>query len=111
MEFKKRISFYNSYYLPKMNSGNLFKQIYMGVPQLENEFMKYWSKLTIVEKESLLSVSRNYVQSKQDQSDVIDLRKKIIEEERNNYIQGKGHSYNWEQLKNMARNKADWHVI
>jgi hypothetical protein len=92
-----------------MNLVNLFKQFYMGVPQLENEFMKYWSKLTIVEKESLLSVARNYVQSKQDQSDVIDLRKKIITEERDNYLQGKGQSFNWEQVKNMAQNKADRH--
>lgn len=83
----------------------------MGVPILESEFMKYWSKLTIVEKESLLSVARNYVQSKQDQSEIIDLRKKIIEEERDNYIQGKGQSYNWEQVKNMALNKADRNVL
>lgn len=83
----------------------------MGVPILESEFMKYWSKLTIVEKESLLSVARNYVQSKQDQSEVIDLRKKIIEEERENYIKGKGQSYNWEQVKQMALNKADRHVL
>lgn len=71
--------------------------------------MKYWSKLTIVEKESLLSVARNYVQSKQDQSDVIELRKKIITEERDKYLQGKGQSFNWEQVKNMAQNKADRH--
>lgn len=71
--------------------------------------MKYWSKLRIVEKESLLTVARNYVQSKQDQSDVIELRKKIITEERDKYLQGKGQSFNWEQVKNMAQNKADRH--
>ena len=83
----------------------------MAVQLLDNEFMKYWLKLTIVEKESLISVARNYVQSKQEQSDIIDLRKKIIEKERENYLQGKGQSYSWEQVKNMARHKANRHVL
>jgi hypothetical protein len=38
----------------------------MGVPSLDNEFMEYWSKLTIVEKESLLSVAKNYVHLKEE---------------------------------------------
>ena len=38
----------------------------MAAPSLDNEFMQYWSKLTPVEKESLLYVARNYVQLKEE---------------------------------------------
>ena len=38
----------------------------MSVQSLEQEFDQYWSKLSIVEKESLLAVAKNYVQLKDD---------------------------------------------
>ena len=38
----------------------------MSAQSLELEFDQYWSKLTIVEKESLLAVAKNYVQLKDD---------------------------------------------
>jgi hypothetical protein len=78
----------------------------MAVPLLDNEFMKYWSKLSVVEKESLLIVAKNYVQSKLEESDIDDLRKNIIQQERENYLQGKGQSYSWEQVKALAQDKS-----
>jgi hypothetical protein len=36
----------------------------MAPQSLENEFGEYWSKLSLVEKESLLNVAKNYVQLK-----------------------------------------------
>ncbi len=36
----------------------------MSAQSLEQEFDQYWSKLSIVEKESLLAVAKNYVQLK-----------------------------------------------
>ena len=33
----------------------------MGVLSLDNEFMEYWLKLSLSEKESLLSVAKNFV--------------------------------------------------
>jgi hypothetical protein len=83
----------------------------MAVPLLDNEFMKYWSKLTVVEKESLLSVARNYVQAKHDESDTNALRKKIIQQERENYLQGKGESFTWEQVKGLAQDKSRRHGL
>ena len=38
----------------------------MSAQSLEQEFDQYWSKLNIVEKESLLAVAKNYVQLKDD---------------------------------------------
>ena len=38
----------------------------MSAQSLDSEFNQYWSKLTIVEKESLLAVAKNYVQLKDD---------------------------------------------
>ena len=36
----------------------------MSAQSLEQEFDQYWSKLSIIEKESLLAVAKNYVQLK-----------------------------------------------
>ena len=38
----------------------------MSVQALEEEFDQYWKKLSIVEKESLLAVAKNYAQLKDD---------------------------------------------
>lgn len=38
----------------------------MSAQSLQQEFDQYWSKLSIVEKESLLAVAKNYVQLKDD---------------------------------------------
>ena len=83
----------------------------MAIPLLDNEFLQYWSKLSVVEKESLITVARNYVQAKHDESDTTDLRKKIIQQERDNYLQGEGQSYSWEQVKAMALDKSNRHVL
>lgn len=32
----------------------------MAAPSLDNEFMQYWSKLSVVQKESLLSVIKSF---------------------------------------------------
>ena len=44
----------------------------MSAHSLEQEFDQYWSKLNIVEKESLLAVAKNYVQLK-DNTDSISI--------------------------------------
>lgn len=75
----------------------------MGAPSLDSEFLQYWEKLSIVEKQSLLSVAKNYVYLKEEDAD--ELRKKLIREERENYIKGKGKNLNWEEVKEMAQNK------
>ncbi len=33
----------------------------MSAPSLDNEFMQYWLKLSVVQKESLLSVIKSFV--------------------------------------------------
>lgn len=38
----------------------------MGALALDNEFMKYWLKLSVPEKKSLLSVAKNFVESKEE---------------------------------------------
>jgi hypothetical protein len=77
----------------------------MTVPLLDNEFMKYWSKLTLVEKESLLSVAKNYVQLKGEEYDTDELRKQLVKEEREKYLKSEGTSYTWDEVKEMAANK------
>ncbi len=76
----------------------------MAAPSLDNEFMQYWSKLTVVEKESLMNVAKNYVQLKE-REDVTDARKNLIWAERESYLNGEGKSLSWQQVKEMAINK------
>ena len=38
----------------------------MSAQNLEQEFGRYWQKLSVVEKESLLAVAKNYVELKDD---------------------------------------------
>ncbi len=42
----------------------------MAAPSLETEFNKYWLMLTSVEKESLLTVAKNYVHLKDENGQV-----------------------------------------
>ncbi|WP_205510842.1 hypothetical protein [Longitalea arenae] len=77
----------------------------MGAPSLDHEFMQYWSKLTLVEKESLLNVAKNYVLLKEEESDLTEIRHNIIREEREKYLRGEGASYSWEEVKQMAIDK------
>lgn len=53
----------------------------MAAQTLDNEFGKYWSRLTIVEKESLLAVARNYIQLKDEsgETDIEQYNKEIDE--------------------------------
>jgi len=76
----------------------------MAVPILDDEFMQYWSRLSVVQKESLLGVAKNYVQSGEPVESVGDRRKKMILEDRQNYLQGIEASYSWERVKQMAAN-------
>lgn len=75
----------------------------MAAPVLDNEFMQYWTKLTVTEKESLLSVAKQYVQLKSEDAD--DLRKQLVMEERASYLKGEDKSFNWDEVKDMATNK------
>lgn len=77
----------------------------MGAPSLDNEFMQYWSKLTLVEKESLLNVAKNYVLLKDEENDLTGMRRQLIQEEREKYLKGEGKSYSWDEVKQMAIDK------
>ncbi len=83
----------------------------MAAPILDSEFLQYWNKLTLVEKESLLSVAKNYVQLKEETTDINMLRKNMIQEERERYLSGNGNSYSWEDVKEMAMNKEKRHAL
>lgn len=74
----------------------------MGAPSLDTEFMQYWSKLTLVEKESLLNVAKNYVLLKEEEADLTGMRRQLIQEEREKYLKGEGKSYSWDEVKQMA---------
>ena len=75
----------------------------MAAPVLDNEFMEYWSQLTTTEKESLLSVAKQFVQLKSEDAD--DIRKQLIMEDRATYLKGESKSFSWDEVKEMATNK------
>ncbi len=76
----------------------------MAAPSLDNEFLQCWSKLTVVQKESLLHVAKNYILLKQEES-IADSRANLIEAERQAYLDGRGKSFTWQQVKDMALDK------
>lgn len=71
---------------------------------LDNEFMQYWLRLSLGQKESLLHVAKNFV-GLREETDSLDLRKQLIQEERQRYLKGEGKSFSWEEVKEMAVNK------
>lgn len=75
----------------------------MAVPSLDHEFMQYWSKLTIVQKESLLNVVRNYIAIETET--ISEKRMQLIEAERQAYLKHEGKTFDWLQVKEMAVNK------
>jgi hypothetical protein len=75
-----------------------------AVPRLDNEFMEYWLQLSLIQKESLLSVAKNFVGIKEE-TDISGLRKKIILEERKQYLQGEGGSFSPDEIRQMAMHK------
>ncbi|MGZ4089671.1 MAG: hypothetical protein ACXVNO_03070 [Bacteroidia bacterium] len=64
----------------------------MSAPSLDNEFMQYWSKFTVVEKESLINVAKNYVLLKRAE-DIGDARSQLIQTERAAYLRVEGKSF------------------
>jgi len=69
---------------------------------LENEFSKYWSKLSAVEKESLLTVAKNYVQLKEDPQN-IDIEQYNFEiDEAISRVEA-GESFTHEEVLKMAK--------
>lgn len=71
---------------------------------LDSEFMQYWLRLSLGQKESLLNVAKNFV-GLREETDAVDLRKHLIQEERQKYLRGEGKSFSWEELKEIALNK------
>ena len=57
--------------------------------------MQYWLRLSLGQKESLLNVAKNFV-GLREETDTIDLRKQLIQEERQKYLRGEGKSFSWE---------------
>lgn len=76
----------------------------MAAPSLDQEFFQYWGKLSVVEKESLVIIAKNYVHLKAQES-LDDLRKILVQEERAAYLRGEGENLNWEEVKNRAIHK------
>jgi predicted transcriptional regulator len=52
----------------------------MAAHSLENEFNEYWSKLSVIEKQSLLTVAKNYVELKGETTIDIDAYNQEIDE-------------------------------
>ncbi len=72
--------------------------------------MQYWPKLSIGQKESLLNVAKNFV-GLHKETEEIDQRKRLIQQERERYLQGEGKSFSWEEVKTMALNKDKWNGL
>lgn len=72
----------------------------MAAPSLDTEFMQYWSKLSIVQKESLLGVIKSFVQPDESYLDLEqynrEIDKAVMDVE-------KGEFYTQEEVEKMAK--------
>lgn len=74
----------------------------MGAPSLDNEFMQYWLRLTVIEKQSLLSVAKHYIELKEDVGRIsIEQYNKELEEARERVAAGE--FYTHEQVMEMSK--------
>ncbi len=84
---------------------------FMAAPILDTKFMEYWAKLSIVEKEPLLRVAKNYVELKDTHANSSDFRRKLILQEREDYLQGNDKSYSWNEVKELVINPEKRNAI
>lgn len=75
----------------------------MGTSSIEAEFNVCWSKLTPVEKESLLIVARNYVQLKEDKYNIT-VKQYNEEIDEAMLSMDKGESFEHEQVVKLSEN-------
>ena len=77
---------------------------FMAAPSLDNEFMQFWLKLTVAEKESLLTVAKHYVHLKEEAGSInIEQYNKELDEAMKRMDAGE--YYTHEQVVEMAK---DW---
>jgi len=74
----------------------------MEIISIDKEFGKYWTLLTVNEKESLLSVAKNYVQLKED---AVPINLKQYNKEIEDAMQrmDKGEFYTHEEVVQMSK--------
>jgi len=53
----------------------------------------------------LLNVAKNYVMLKDEEADLTEMRRRLIQEEREQFLKGEGKSYSWDEIKQMAIHK------
>lgn len=76
----------------------------MEAYKLDDEFFHYWSKLNVVQKESLLNIVKDLAEINNEfQFSGEELAQ--IKEEREKHFNGTSKSYTWQEVKDMAKNK------
>ena len=76
----------------------------MGAQSLDQEFLRYWNRLSVVEKQSLFQVAKHYVDLKDDTTP-ISIEQYNTEIEEAMKAMEAGEVYTHEQVKQMSK---DW---
>jgi hypothetical protein len=88
-----------AYWLFKVNFD---QNTYMGAQSLDQEFLRYWMRLSVVEKQSLFQVAKHYVDLKDDTAPIsIEQYNAEIDEAMKRMDAGE--FYTHEQVKEMAK--------
>lgn len=74
----------------------------MGAQSLDQEFLRYWSRLSTVEKQSLFQVAKQYVDLKDDTTP-ISLEQYNAEIEESMKCMEDGEFYTHDQVKEMSK--------
>jgi hypothetical protein len=74
----------------------------MGAQSLDQDFMRYWMRLSVVEKESLYQVAKHYVELKDDTAPITIQQYNTEIEEAMKAMEA-GEIYTHEQVKEMSK--------
>lgn len=80
----------------------------MEAQKLETEFSYNWEKLTVVQKESILHVVKNFADANEGIYEEVAIPKDVmdaIKKDRKDYTNGNGKNYGWEEVKDYVLNR------
>lgn len=81
----------------------------MGAQSLDKDFLQYWMRLSIIEKESLLQVAKHYVDLKDDTTPIsIEQYNAEIDEAMKRMDAGE--FYTHEEVVEMSKGLAAWQI-
>ena len=83
----------------------------MEAYKLDDEFFRYWSKLNVVQKETLLNVVKNFLPQEEEQFIIPEEDMAKIRKDREDYLNGIGKTYTREEARKIVLSNQKQHGL